>query len=139
MTAAFQAPIALPSRSNSPPNDRQLRSRSCVPRATATMPSVASPAVNMQVLNDYEQYLKTRAPTSDPEAPVFLTSNGKLVCEYSTEIALDMQKKKKRMGVGSLLQIADYEAFLASEEGRHVDIKKPVYINDEGRLVCHLP
>ena len=123
--AAFLPVVALPHRAA--PATRSVSRRP--PRA------ILSPAPSRAVL-DYERFLglETSRGNALPDAPVFETADGALVCEWPSP---SHPTATGDGAVSAMLCIADYEAFLATDQAKGVDPSAPVYCTPEAALVCH--
>lgn len=128
-----------------------LRATATFPTKPTTKPSHASPPTPaapsaVRHLNAYETFLRNSpTPLADvPEtrggaeratdAPVFRTAEGGLVCQWDADMATGHREQQDVERV-----LADYESFLASAEAGAVDLCKPVYMTNEGCLVCPYP
>lgn len=130
------APLPRPAAAAAPPSARRSVCRR-PPRA------VLSPAPSRAVL-DYERFLRAETSSGNPlpDAPVFETADGALVCAWNPAPDLAAAPAAPPVpaqdnALSAMLCIADYEAFLATDQAHGVDPRAPVYCTPDAALVCH--
>lgn len=116
--------------------------------ATATVPPKTDISKARRHLTAYEDFLRgSPAPQADEltsadaqtadiieDAPIFQTAEGGLVCQWDATIA-----SERRRSILARKALQEYEEFMTTPYAAGVNVSSPVYLTDDGSLVCHYP